>query len=52
MVYECKEKGLLKYKEIWKLMNIENMSWENYCFILFFFKYNFLDLILLIICIV
>ena len=29
-VYERKEKGLPQHKEIWKLMNIENMSWENH----------------------
>lgn len=45
-VYERKEKGLPKHKEIWKLMNIENMSWENYRPILPSFKYNFSDLIL------
>lgn len=45
-VYERKEKGLPKHKEIWKLMNIENMSWENHRPILPSFKYNFSDLIL------
>lgn len=45
-VYERKEKGLPQHKEIWKLMNIENMSWENHRPILPSFKYNFSDLIL------
>ena len=45
-VYERKEKGLPHHKEIWKLVNIENMSWENHRPILPSFKYNFSDLIL------